>query len=548
MNHRLAMALQQRAVDPGQRSYLHAVRHELIPFRERIEVAQALSQAQDHRLAALWYASALRYAGESRAVAVGYHLGNELRKARRERAAAQVLEEVCIAQPEWKDPAHSLAWLHRNAGRPMAAADVLERWLAAFSPTAEDCEAVAHFLLDMELADRAQAVLGRIRFPHPSMQIERSRLLQNLGRFGEAEKLLRAIVQSDPTQGEAWFRLAHMRRWESAEQSPLVALQGALRQHGIDDSTRAAITFALAKVSDDLEHYEQAWSYTLEANAFRRRSARFSWSSWHNYEKNIYQVFSKEFSNITADNASKRSPVFVVGMPRSGTTLLERRLGHHSRLQAAGELIVIPSLAVELVGRQNYPLGLASLPPAVFAGAGREWETRIPRGIKPGCEVIDKNPLNYMHLGFIFKILPNSRIIHCRRNPLDTALSLWFQNFAHPGSDYAYDMDNLACIFALYRRLMAWWEQVLPQRILTLDYETLVDRHEETLRRLVAELGLDWEDAVLEVGAEDDGAISTASLWQARQPVYDRSVGRRRNYEPWIAPLREALQREGIEA
>ncbi len=547
MNEQLAKALAERATDPAQRLFLRAVRHEPVPFRERIEVAQALSGAKDHRLAALWYASALRYAGEPRGPAVGYRLGNELRMAGHEHAAARVLEAVCTAQAEWGEPAHSLAWLHRNAGRPQAAADVLQRWLAAFSPTAKERKAVAHFLLDMGLVDRAEAMLERISTQDPVLQAERARLLLNLGRFAEAEKLLLASLERDPTQGDAWLRLAQVRRWESAGESPLESMEAALRQPGIDDPMRAAIAFALVKVNDDLGRYEAAWAHALQANALRKRSALFGRAGWVNYENSIYHTFTKEFSRVNKENASERSPVFVVGMPRSGTTLLERRLGRHSRLQAAGELEVIDSLAIELVGRQNYPLGLATLQPGVFAGAAREWETRIPGGIQPGREVVDKNPINYMHLGFIFKLFPNARVIHCRRDPLDTALSLWFQNFAHPSNDYAYDIESLAWIYGLYRRLMAWWEQVLPQRILTLDYETLVDQPEETLQRLVSELGLDWEDAVLEAPGEGDGAIATASLWQARQPLYKHASGRARNYEPWIKPLREALQREGIE-
>lgn len=546
MNERLSTALAQRAAVPEQRRYLRAARHDHIQFRERIEVAQALSETKDHRLAALWYASALRYAGEPRAPAVGYRLGNELRMAGHGSAAARVLEEVCAARPEWGEPAHSLAWLYRNAGRPLAAAEVLQRWLAAFSPTAKARKAVAHFLLDMGLVDRAEAMLERIASQEPVLQTERARLLLNLGRFAEAEKLLLASLEQDPTQGDAWLRLAQVRRWESAEQSPLESMQAALRRPGLDDSMRAAIAFALVKVNDDLGRYEQAWSRALEANALRRHSARFERTSWNAYESYIYQVFDRNYSKIDSEAAAARSPVFVVGMPRSGTTLLERRLGRHSRLQAVGELEVIDSLALELVGRQNYPLGLASLPPRVFVGVAREWETRIPGGIRNGCAVMDKNPLNYIHLGFIFKLFPYARVIHCRRNPLDTVLSLWFQNFAHPGNDYAYDMSNLAWTYGFYRRLMAWWERVLPQRILALDYETLVDQPETTLRGLVSDLGLDWEDAVLESQGEGDGAITTASLWQARQPFYKYASGRARNYEPWIQPLREALQREGV--
>lgn len=546
MNERLAMALQQCAVDSGQRRYLRSIRHEPIPFRDRIQVAESLSRTQDHRLAALWYASALRYGGKSRALAAGYHLGNELRMARHTQAASRVLEEVCLAQPEWGEPAHSLAWLYRNAGQASKAADVMERWLDAFSPSNHEFKLVAGFLLDMAFVDRAERILAKISTPEPALQTERARLLQNLGRFGEAEKLLLTSLGRDPAQGDAWLRLAHARRWEPDEQSHLQSMEAAFRQPTINDSMRAAIAFALVKVYDDMGRYEQAWTYAQTANALRKRSARFARVAWVNYEKSIYQVFTKDFLEINSEKASERSPVFVVGMPRSGTTLLERRLGRHSLLQAVGELELIDNLALGLVGGRNYPQGLISLPPQAFAGAAKDWETRIPGGIQPGCEVVDKNPLNYMNLGFVFKLFPNARIIHCRRDPLDTTLSLWFQNFAHPANDYAYDMNDLAWMYGVYRRLMAWWEQVLPQPILTIDYETLVEHPEETLRGLISALGLNWEAQILESPGESEGAISTASLWQARQPLYKHASGRARNYEPWIAPLREALQREGI--
>lgn len=547
MNERLTAALAQRTVNSEQRRCLRALRHDLLPFRDLIETAQILTDAKDHRLAALWFASAFRIAGEPRAPSIGYRLGNALRMARHERAAAEVLEGVCAAQPAWGEPAHSLAWLYRNAGQASKSADVMERWLDGFSPSIREFKLAVGFLLDMGFVDRAERILARIPSPEPALQTERARLLQNLGRFGEAEELLLTSLERDPRQGDAWLRLAHAHRWESIEQSRLEAMQAALRQPGIDDSMRAAIAFALVKVSDDLGRYHQAWAYAREANVLRKRSANFARAAWSNYENSIYQVFTKEFSKVSADNASARSPIFVVGMPRSGTTLLERRLGRHSRLQAVGELEVIDSLAIGLVGGRNYPHGLTTLPPQAFADAAMEWEQRIPGGIQAGCETVDKNPINFMHLGIIFKLFSHARVVHCRRDPLDTALSLWFQNFAHPSNDYAYDMNDLAWMYGVYRRLMAWWEQVLPQRILTLDYETLVEHPEETLRGLIADLGLNWEAEMLESPGASDGAIATASLWQARQPLYKHASGRARNYERWIAPLREALQREGIE-
>lgn len=165
MNERLSAALSQRNVDREQRRLLCSLRHDLLSFRDRLDAAQTLFDANDYRLAALWYASALRIAGEERAPAIGYLLGNALRMIRHQRAAAQVLEGVCAALPQWGDPAHSLAWLYRNTGQVAKAADVLERWLGATSSTTREVRLVAGFMLDMGLADRAQGLLARATIP-----------------------------------------------------------------------------------------------------------------------------------------------------------------------------------------------------------------------------------------------------------------------------------------------------------------------------------------------------------------------------------------------
>lgn len=234
-------------------------------------------------------------------------------------------------------------------------------------------------------------------------------------------------------------------------------------------------------------------------------------------------------------------------MPRSGTTLIERRLGRHSGLQPSGELEVIETLGVELTGPGSYPHRLAERDSEAFTDSAGRWRSLIPAGVREGCQVIDKNPMNFIHLGLICRLFPNAKIIHCRRNALDTALSLWFQNFAHPRNDYAYRMEDIAWMYGFYRRLMDWWEEVLPVRLTPLDYEALVESPEACLRETASALGLEWESSLLEAPGQGEGAISTASMWQARQPLYRHAAGRARNHEPWIDPLREALQREGID-
>lgn len=549
MNAALSAAIARHAEGAEARRQLRRLRHDDFDTPERLEAARLLAAQGAHRAAALWLASALRRAADSDSGAIAYRLGNALRQTGHDRAAVPVLEAACAAEPGWAEPALSLAWLHRRAGRADASAAAIARWLGAGDVTEQALRTGAGFLLDIGRVAEAESALARIPNPAPALQAERGSLLLKLGRFAEGEALLHEALRRDPSQGGAWLRLAQVRRWQSAGDSPLGPLEAALAQPGLDDSMQAAIGFALVKVDDDLGRYEQAWSEAGRANTLRSRSAHFDRTAWGQYENIVYQVFNKDYLENTSNKVpGLPAPVFVVGMPRSGTTLVERRLGRHPSLHAAGELEVVETLGLELTGDRPYPRGLHGLTAEAFAGAARQWPLRVPGGVPDGCETIDKNPINFINLGLISKLLPDARIVHCRRDPLDTALSLWFQNFAHPRNDYAYRMEDLAWMFGFYRRLMAWWEKVLPLSILTIDYERVVTDPERELRALVAGLGLDWDDAVLGTPAHGEGAISTASLWQARQPLYRHAAGRWRNYEPWIGPLREALHREGIDA
>ncbi len=548
MKPALAMALARHAEGPELRRQLRVLRHADRDLNDQLGAARQLTGQGAHRAAALWLASALRNAPKTRLADVAYLLGNALRMAGHAHPAAIVLEAVCTHDPDWAEPAQSLAWLYRNAGQVQSAAAVMDRWLAAPDTPDQALHGGAGFLLDMAQVAQAEALLARIESPTPVVLTQRGSLLLQLGRFEEGEAVLRDALRLDPTQGGAWLRLAQVKRWQSVENSPLAAMQEAQTRPGLTDAMRAAIGFALVKVNDDLARYEQAWTEAERSNRLRAQSASFDIEAWEHYENLIYQIFDNVLLDNTLDaGGDLPAPVFVVGMPRSGTTLIERRLGRHSRLTAVGELEVVEALGVELSGTLPYPRGLAGLSESAFAEAAWRWTARIPGGVPRGTEAIDKNPMNFMHLGLISRLFPRARIVHCRRDPLDTALSLWFQNFAHPRNDYAYGMSELAWMYGFYERAMAWWDKVLPMPVLHVDYEQVVENPERELRTLLEGLGLEWEPAVLQAPSGGEGAISTASVWQARQPLYRHAAGRSRNYEPWISPLREALRREGIE-
>ena len=226
-------------------------------------------------------------------------------------------------------------------------------------------------------------------------------------------------------------------------------------------------------------------------------------------------------------------------MPRSGTTLIEQRLGRHSHLVAAGELEVVEALGLELTGTRAYPQGLTTLSTEVFATAARRWSTRVPGGASPGCAAIDKNPLNFEHLGLIMLAFPNARVIHCRRDPMDLCLSIYFQHFSER-NDFAYNFADIAEYRRQYEQLMAHWQGVFPGRIHDVQYEALVADLESVSRGIFQYLDLEWDENCLEFH-RTERPVGTASHWQVRQPLYTRSVGRWRNYEPYLEELRAVL-------
>jgi tetratricopeptide (TPR) repeat protein len=545
VNPQLHAALLHYPKGADARRELLRLRHEpTLTQAERLQAAEKLAAADARRASALWLIAAHRAAPQDARIA--YRLGNALRMAGRERAAATTLTKLVKTHPDWHEPALSLAWLYRRRGEGEAAADVMESWFSASGSRLKALFPVSAFLEDMGLVARAEALLARSS-SHVEARAERGNLLVKLGRFDEAESVLRGVVAENPADGGAWLRLAMVRHWRDAAASPRALMRAGLRRAGLDEPTRAAIGFALAKVNDDLGDYAAAWRTAEWANGLRSRGARFHRTAWSKYEQAVYRIFIPRFFSRLGDSGRHgEAPIFIVGMPRSGTTMLEQRLARHSQLTSAGELEVIEALGIEAAGKQGYPAGISAITPARCGDLASQWRARLPAALPRAGIIIDKNPLNFLHLGWIACLFPRARIIHCRRDPLDTALSLWFQNFAHQKNDYAYRKEDIAWMYALYQRLMAHWDRVLSCSVRTLDYEQIIADPEAELRALVAWLGLDWEPAILSDSFVEEAAISTASLWQARQPMYGHSVARARRYEPWIAPLRDALRAAGV--
>ena len=237
--------------------------------------------------------------------------------------------------------------------------------------------------------------------------------------------------------------------------------------------------------------------------------------------------------------------MFIVGMPRSGTSLVEQIIASHPRAFGAGELNDIGRMARELPVLVNtarpYPEALDRLTPDIVDTLAGRYLGALSARAPDAARVTDKMPFNMLWLGLIAKLFPNARVIHCRREAMDNCLSCYFQLF-NQGLRFSYDLAHLGRVYRQHERLMAHWQACLPLSMLTVDYETLVADPENQTRRLIAFTGLEWDAGCLDFHRTERD-VRTASVWQVRQPVYQSSVARWRAYEPWLGSLQAALGR-----
>ena len=365
-----------------------------------------------------------------------------------------------------------------------------------------------------------------------------------MGEFGTARECYRTALAMDPGYAKAALNLAKVKRF-TAEDDPDAALILAATEHAIADRESGRdLHLALGKIHDDCGNWDTAFMHFDEANRPFAEIARADADTSLGMMDQVRTFFDADwFAGRAVEPEVDSTPVFIVGMPRSGTSLVEQFLAAHPAVHGAGELSEIGHMVADIASRavatDPYPGCMRSLDAEAVRALGRRFVTRLCTHSPKAARITDKLPGNYLHLGFIATIVPGARIIHCRRDPLDTAISLYFNDF-ESGHDYSNDLRAIGRQIRGMRALMTHWEAVLGERMLTVDYETLVADPESLARRMVRHVDLEWDDACLRPH-EVARPVHTASTWQVRQPVYRRSAGRAHRYERFLGPLREAL-------
>jgi tetratricopeptide (TPR) repeat protein len=505
-----------------------------------------------------------------------YNFGLALRGLGRREDAIGALRRAVELQPDFAEALHALGRTLHGSGRYQAAIECFRELtrLRPDDPAAHtSLGAACQMLGDLETArdcyEKAVALTPDFADAHNNL----GTVYQGLRRSEDAEASFRTALEIDPGHEDALaglaasldrrgryqeaFELLEGRIAESSLELRITAaqilrhmdrsdeaarmLEGSLARPDIEAGSRQRLGFNLADAYDDLGRYDEAFAHYRDANA--AKPVRFDRREYLEDVERLLEVFSAEHwgSLPRVENPSER-PVFVLGMPRSGTSLVEQILACHSKVAGAGELIDLAQAAIDL-GRasgKRFPDSMRTATPEQLERVAGRYLDRLSSVSDTATRVADKTPANHLFVGFIQNIFPRARIIHCVRHPLDTALSNFFQNFAGQGIPFSYDLADIALYYNEYLRVMAHWRGHSSLRIHEVVYEELVTRQEETTRELLEYLGLDWEPACMKFH-ELDRVVATASHAQVRRPLYRGSLGRFRHYEAHLAPLTEAI-------
>ena len=404
----------------------------------------------------------------------------------------------------------------------------------------------AYQMRDLDSARDLYRQLLQVEPKNPSVRNSLGQVLASLGEEVDARQLFRDLIQDQPLFGEPWLNIARARHFTSVDDSDIRQMRSVLKRRQMNPSQTLYVHFALGKALDDCKDYDQAFSHYEKGNTLRRRELQFDADEVERQFDRLIEAFSPELmETLSQKGSSETQPLFIVGMPRSGTTLLEQVLCAHPDVGTAGELRDLARIARNAARSNEKPW-----PECITGASGSHLKTMASEYLAAlelrasgSARIIDKMPQNFLHVGFAALLFPDATVVHCTRDPLDTCLSNYFQIFPG-GIDYAYDLADLGRYYKNYQRLMSHWQDLLGERLVTARYEELVSESEPTLRTLLKAIGLPWNPACLS-HQDTVQRVDTLSLYQVRQPLNVGSTRRWCNYEKHLGPLREALG-EGV--
>jgi len=463
--------------------------------------------------------------------------------------AENLLARCVQLAPGFTAARHNYATVLYRHNKPVEAIAQLDRLMA------DDAENPAYLNLKAAALGRIGEYEGAIELyaavlarhtAHPKTWMSYGHALKTVGRQADAIDAYRRALALQPGLGEVWWSLANLKT-VSFDGADVLAMEMELRRADLSEEDRFHLEFALGKAREDRGDYEASFDHYARGNALRRESLGYDADETALHVRRSRALFTADlFAARSGQGSTAPDPIFVVGLPRSGSTLVEQILSSHSQVEGTQELPDIIAIARRLGGQARkssggvYPDMLAGLEPDELKALGEEYLERAGVHRKLGRPFfIDKMPNNWAHVGLIHLILPNARIVDARRHPLGCGFSAFKQHFAR-GQGFTYDLTDLGRYYSDYVALMEHFVAILPGRIHRVIYERMVADPEAETRALLAHCGLPFEDGCLRF-YENDRAVRTASSEQVRRPIFTDAADHWRNYEPWLGPLKAAL-------
>ncbi len=382
---------------------------------------------------------------------------------------------------------------------------------------------------------------------HFSMNVALTR--QALGNLSGAELAFDQSILADTSNSEAWLHRSRLRK-QTLERNHVQELEARLREAKLPWRSEMNLRYALAKEQEDLQAYDDSFAHLTRGAKLRRSHMKHDADSDIQVMELIKSHFSRSYFSQPSQGCETNEPVFIVGLPRTGTTLVERILGSHSEVFAAGELNnfadtltrnVLSLQKGQVKSREEFVVSSSQLD---FKRLGEEYVASTRPYTGHCARFVDKLPLNFLYCGLIAKALPNAKIIHVQRHPMDSCFAMYKTLFkqAYP---FSYDLKELGNYFIAYQQLTAHWQDIFPEQILPVSYENLVADIEGESRKMIDHCGLPWQEACLKFHSNPSPS-TTASLAQVRQAVYTSSVDKWKHYEKGLQPLQEHLLNAGV--
>lgn len=480
------------------------------------------------------------------------NLGNVLSDLGQKIRAERHYREALRLQPRLGAALNNLSKLLLTAGKPAEAEEMAQRLIALAPQNALGHSQLAAALDRLGRPDEAMEAHKKAVGLDPADTVARLAYAKSLAGYGRMEAAIaecRTAIAARPEDVAALTELAGLVRL--SDDADLMAKLSALSEsESVSPVGRATLLFALGKAAEQAQNYSEAFRSFQAGNALMRKTVRYSAAPFNG-------VADDALTNCGAELFARRSdvghpdatPIFIVGMPRSGTTLTEQIMCANAEVFGAGEPGIMRALAVDVQRARGFEIVsdlLEKSPDDVLRKLGADYVDRLRGYSATAGRIIDKVPNNFLFVGLIHLCLPNAKIVHCRRAAADTCLSIFKTRFATGNQLFSYDLDELAAVYARYTDLMDHWNRVLPGVVHTVQYEEMVADQEGQSRALYAHCGLEWTDAALSFH-KTERPVHTASISQVRQPIYDASKGIAGRYGEAARPLIDALERAGVD-